>query len=451
MEKSNNWALPVCVVMGLAAFGAARFFMADDKKGVEAAPLLPVVDAGVKDDQAPVDAKQAAGPAVAAKKNEPTPAPRRSAILQRINVPLDGQPDQFGKSPFDIHDLAINADGTRLITKSKKAVIYWDTKTGKALQTYLPPKPAWDYQEPKADRIFMSPDTRVVATLTVNKSNAYFLELHETESKRLLGTCVPDKDNHLLDQMLPAFTPSGASMLLHGSMAGGLTVQAVSTSSAAISNVYRGPKGFTKGHVEELLAVPNSPTLILWRRGGKNPLALDVRTGQETAITGITNKPWHLFFERGMDVSADGRYLLVAGLNELQVCDWRTNESFIKLKESDVAFLQPRFTPDGKRFVVMRQPQYDIIHIGGPKGGSREHPPCTLELYDVAGKRQIGKFTLSKEQTVARITGLALSQNGKVVAIANHTSALCLDFEGLFGVAPLPPISRPVTNEFAAK
>ncbi len=394
MNKTNLWVMPICLVLVLGAYGTTRILMSGDNQGAPLAPAEPVVLADVKIERPILDAKQVQGPA-AAKKDEPA-APRRAAILHRINVPTDVQPDQWGKTPFDIHDLAINADGTRLLTKSKKAVIYWDTKTGKALQTYLPPKPAWEYQEAKTDRVFMSPDTRLIATLTQNNRYAHTLELHETESKRLLGTSVPDKDNHLLDQMLPPFTPSGGHLLLYGEgKGGGLAIQAVATSDAAISSVHRSPKGFTQTQVIEMAPVPGEPIVIIYWRIAKNPVALDLRTGKETTITGITNKPWHLFFERGMDISADGKYLIASGINELQVCDWRTNETIVKWKQSDMSYMQPRFTPDGKRFIVMKHPQLDqsrgVIRFGG------NLPPASLVLYDVAGRRQIGEFTLLKE------------------------------------------------------
>jgi hypothetical protein len=452
VNNSNSWVLPVCIGVGLAAYGASTVLTPDQKKGDAPPPLEPFVAAAAKDDKAPNADQQGPANADRPKKNDSSSAPRRQLILRRLNVPTELAPDKWGNSPFDVHDLAINSDGSRLITKSKKQVVCWDLVSGRPLQTFLGPKPAWDYMEPKADRVFMSPDTRFVASLSQNKNHEYSLELHEAETKRLIGAVVPDKNILLLDHMLPAFTPSGASLLLHGSgRGGGLGIQAVSIRNAVLTNVHCSTKGFKEGHVEALLVVPNEPTLILHRRGDKALFALDLRTGQETAITAITNKPWHLHFERGIDISADGRFVISAGIDHIQVCDWRANRQVLNHKESNVAYLQPHFTPDGKRFLFVRQPQYDLLYFGGAKSGVRETPPCTLELYDVASQGKLSEFTLDKDHTVKRITALALSQNGKVIAIANHTSVFCLDFQATFGVTPLPPLPRPASDGLPVK
>jgi WD40 repeat protein len=486
MEKSNSWLLPVCIVFGLATFGVACVMMPEDKKD-EPAPIQPFVAAAAPAGPAPVielrgpgaqpavpvnpvafpapeqqAASNALQPPLAGSKPPPAkgewrkhvaaPDSQLASIRRRLNVPSDVAPDRFGKSPADILDVAINANATRLITKSKKEIIYWDLNTGKKLQSFLPPKPAWDYQEPTMNRVFVSPDTRIIATLTQNKKHEYLLELHETETKRLLGTAVPEKTTLLHDTMYPTFTASGANLLLYGeARGGGLAVVAIATSNAALASIHRGEKGFKQGLALEVLPSPTEPILMVFRRGETPISTLDLRTGKETPLTAITSKPWHLLFQRGMAISPDGKYVLSGGVKELQVCDWRSNRLVFSLKDDDCAYIRPHFTPDGKRLLFVREPQYDLIYIGGPRSGTREDVPCTLELYDIATQSKLGEFTFDKDQTIDRAQALAISQDGKTIAVAKHTSVFCLDFQAALGVAPLPPMPRPTTDALPLK
>src|SRR5262249_15055075 len=151
MEKSHSWVVPVCLAIGLTAFGVTRFLLPDDKKDEAAVPALPLAAAddgqGQGADKNGLEVKKDAPPA--AKNDRPpqaaAPARGQATILRRLTVSTEANPDKWGHSPFDVHDLAINENGTRLITKSKMEVVCWDLTTGKRLQTYLPPAPAWEY------------------------------------------------------------------------------------------------------------------------------------------------------------------------------------------------------------------------------------------------------------------------------------------------------------------
>jgi hypothetical protein len=141
-----------------------------------------------------------------------------------------------------------------------------------------------------------------------------------------------------------AFTPNGDYLLLPSyHFSAGLIVQAVAPSSGAVRTVITPVRKGIGVSWQLSLPAPQEQTVLIYRRqGGKssNPggvFALDLRSGVEKPITSLTVVPWILFYERGVQLSLDGKLVMSQGLKSVQVCDWRADKRVFDLKVGDMA------------------------------------------------------------------------------------------------------------------
>jgi hypothetical protein len=240
------------------------------------------------------------------------------------------------------------------------------------------------------------------------------------------------------------FTPHGDYLLLPTfHYRDGLFIQAVSTSSGSVRMVNVPVKKDERKSWQLTLAVPQEPTLLVHSHGGTkdNPggvTAHNLRSGTEKPIRALTVDPWNLF-NRGVQLSPDGALLLSQGLHALQVCDWRADRRLLDLKigENLQSYQNGRFTPDGKRVFVQWKPSFHIIRNGERQTYSR------IWLYDIVSQKQIAEFTPEKHGLAVEINALTISRDGKTLVWGHGTSVIAMDFQAMFGIAPLPPAARP--------
>src|SRR5262249_46064343 len=149
--------------------------------------------------------------------------------------------------------------------------------------------------------------------------------------------------------------------------------------------------------------------------------ALDMKTGKDEPVTAVDIDPWTLFPHEGVVASRDGRLLLASNREAVEVCDWQANRRVLEFKNSSLCFGSACFTPDGKRLLVVRIPTLEkhIIQSGQVRV---EQFPEAIELYDIARCEKIGEFDPEAHGLPRGVNALAVSPNGKTVAIAGYQS-----------------------------
>jgi hypothetical protein len=369
-------------------------------------------------------------------------------------IPAPDKLDKLEALAYELRDIVVNDSGTRALARSHREVHYVGLNSGKILQTYRPARPRWDYQKPDTHFMFLSPNARFVAIGAESHSSAKNkdseMAIVEVESGRTIAKCALEGDTDLHHfTNAGTFTASSDFVLLPGYIQKEIYIQVISTDGARRTVNIANSKN-VEPQCRLLLPVPKEPTVIIYRergKGGSNGTgisALDLRSGKETAITAVTTKAWMLQWDRGVQLSPDGKLLLVQSPEQVQLCDWKANQRLQEITGNMEQFHHPRFTPDGKRFVIMRVPQYEILRFGfgpgqAPSSGI-EKVPTTIELYEVESKQRIGEFAPINFDINSYVTSYAFSRDGKTIALATSHDVHVLDFRTVFGIEPLPPV-----------
>src|SRR5262245_39691191 len=160
------------------------------------------------------------------------PTPPRSTsrrLAQRWSLPHP----QFGKQgDRRVVDLVVNESGTVALAKTEKEVYCFDLTSGVVLQTYKPAPSKFD-RDPNAERMFLSPKAKYVATWaraeSAQKPDAT-ITFQEAESGRVVSTATLEHDASI-DFDPVTFTPQENTLLLPGSFRGRPCIQAVSVAN----------------------------------------------------------------------------------------------------------------------------------------------------------------------------------------------------------------------------
>lgn len=375
----------------------------------------------------------------------PAPPQARPLVLAQLALPED-KPSQ-GKEELEegaIRDLYFDRTGTKLIAVSDRDTHCLDVATGQSLQVYRTDARSQVAHHPF---IAVSPDGRFVA---VPHEEHKELVLQEADTGKTIAKYRADDRTHLGFTLLPiAFTPGGefaVTMVGHD----GPAYLAVSTRTGT-GRLLAIPDWKGKAELHSFLVpLPAQATLI---RGGvlktkgetssSGIRALNLTTGADRPISGVTVKPETWQGDRPLVASPDGKWLLAKNRDTIQVCDWQVNRLvFDRTREGDV-YRGPRFTPDGQRFLIIWiqdtfQPE---------KFGTIDKPSAdSVMLFDVASGKRLGDFT-PPDSKHNQLTAVAMSQDGKTLAVAAGRLVSVLDFQEAFKIAPLPPVSRPAEPE----
>jgi len=353
-------------------------------------------------------------------------------------------------SEYEIRDCAVDAEGTRLLAKTKRDVSVIDLGSGKTLQVFrATPR---DNRQPGSETLFPAPDARCVAVIstTTNKPPRKVVQFLDTGTGQPISTATLENDlSYNLDWI--NFTPSGRRLLVPGRLRGKHYVQIISVDDGGTRTIPL-PGESQDGSPRWLLPVANLPQMIVYGLMDKtrqNPSLLswmDFQEGSQRLIKSISVKPFFLFSDHGVVVSPDGKYVLASDPKKFQLCDWREDRLVFERTEGDINYTLPRFTPDGRRFVAQRTPLYFMMYFGGPKGGQKESVPVMMELYDISSAKKIAEYTMP-----VRATAMAISANGNTIAYVQGHRVYAVDFRGAFGIDRLPPMPPAVDVDFPVK
>ena len=450
VQNNNYWILPVCVVLGVGAFGVAYVVMPDNKKDVPPAAFQAAAAENPGID--PVEPARQEAPKIAdpvksePAKQEAQPTPKVQRPSYRV-WKLPTREKQTGLHTYDVKEITISEDGTQILTKSGLEVHCMNIVTGRVLQTFKPAKPLWAYQKPNTDFTFISPDAKYVfigsesRTIDNGKRTTDIKEIavYNASSGTMIGRGKLDERTDMYRiKDAAAFSARGDYLLLPTyHHADGVLIQAIACNSGAVTMLKVPPKKQTGFGWELTLAVPQAPTLLVERRGG-SVAAFDLLSGTEKRISALTVDPWTLN-NRGVLLSPDGKLVLSQGLHSIQICDWQANRLVLETKigEQLQSYDNGQFTPDGKRFLVQWKPNFKIYAQGLNRTFSH------IWLYDIASKKQIAEFTPEKVGLKVEMDGLTISRDGKTLVWANESGIFAMDFKSVFGIDPLPPAARP--------
>jgi len=378
----------------------------------------------------------------------PATGQSRSIITRPVKRWLLPHPQTGKQGDRRVVDLVVNESGTVALAKTEKEVYCFDLTGGLVLQTYKPAPSKFD-RDPNAERIFLSPKAKYVATWSgaesAQKPDAT-ITFQEAESGRVISIATLEHDASV-DFDPVTFTPQENTLLLPGSFRGRPGIQAVSVATGTHKFVNL---PITNGGMKMLLPLAGQARfLACWshdRISYKHPSRvsiLDLQIPTERMISSIGIEPKFSFYDRRAVVSPEGKMLLVADIMQnkeahFELTDLRFDQLLFQRTERNWSIVCPRFTPDGQRLIVELRPNYQImrpIHPSNMPG--IETPPSKLQLYDIASQKMISEYSLD----IRPAAHLAISGDGKEIVYSYELELLAMDFKTAFHVEPLPPMS----------
>jgi hypothetical protein len=344
-------------------------------------------------------------------------------------------------------DLVVNESGTVAVAKTEKEVYCFDLTRGVVLQTYRPVVTERN-RDPNAERIFLSPKAKYVATLapaeSAQKPDAT-ITFQEAESGRVVSIATLEHDASI-DFDPATCTPQENTFLLPGSFHGRACIQAVSVANGTHKFVNLPVKN---GGMNMFLPLAGQARfLACWsndRVPDKHPSRvsiLDLQSWTERVISSIGIEPYFSFYDRRAVVSPEGNMLLVADIMQnkeahFELTDLRFDQLLFQRTERNRSFVCPRFTPDGQRLIIVSRANYQIMHPIHPSNmPGIETPPSKLQLYDIASQKMISEYSLD----IRPAAHLAISGDGKKIVYSYELELLVMDFKTAFNMEPLPPM-----------
>jgi hypothetical protein len=445
MGNNGFWTILAIVLIGFATFGVALAFMAPNNADRPAEPPPAVA------------AKHADAPPVmpAAMKVEPPPAPKapvakeplpepppRPLVLGRWQIPGDPASDGKGtQDDFSIRELYFDPTGKRLVAVSPRAAHCLDIVQGKIVGSVYPDVSWAKLHHP---RMVFSQEGRVAA---VPRENGKDLDLYELASgRRLFSYHLPDQrgrfsfsDGHI------AFSTIGDSLIAmvdcHGPVLHTFSTQTGVGKTLSIPG-YTAKNDTAVGY----LYAPEQGALVVchflgndWNANPSGLGVLDLSSGQERPLTALSFRPSSWDRDLSMKLSPDGTRLVVKGSEgELQVCDWRANQLLFK-HAAGGEYQDPGFTPDGQFLLAC---WHNVLH--GRINGVvfTRYMPSRVKLFDLAQQEEVGTFIPQEHDFPHGPTAVAVSPDGRTMAVATQRVVGLIDFEEAFGVPPRPAGSR---------
>jgi len=378
----------------------------------------------------------------------PATAQSRSTITRPVKRWSLPHPQTGKQGDRRIVDLVVNESGTVALAKTEKEVYCFDLTSGLVRQTYKPAPSKFD-RDPNAERIFLSPKAKYVATWSgaesAQKPDAT-ITFQEAESGRVVSIATLEHDASV-DFDPVTFTPQENTLLLPGSFRGRRCIQAVSVTTGMHKFVNL---PITNGGIKMLLPLAGQARfLACWsqdRISYKHPSRvsiLDLQISTERMISSIGIEPQFSFYDRRAVVSPEGKMLLVADIMQnkeahFELTDLRFDQLLFQRTERNWSFICPQFTPDGQRLIVVSRANYQIMHpIHASNVPGIESLPSKLQLYDIANQKMISEYSLD----IRPAAHLAISGDGKKIVYSYELELLVMDFKTAFNVEPLPPMS----------
>jgi hypothetical protein len=367
----------------------------------------------------------------------PTKAGHASTVgpVVRAQWTVPGTPAKDSLDPYaDIRicEIAIDSTGTKCVTASQTEAHCWDLFARRLMHTV---------REGKDQELYLSRDARFVALMNRDGKEIGF---HAPENGQLLSkwTAAPGT-NSFTDFCPPSFTPRGDYFVIFSQLNGQFAHQAVSTKDGVGRPLNLPPGVGTQPAGHAALVVSADAKVLLRHHGRGRPAGADVsvidlKSGMESALRGITLAPYSVFPRKGVKLSPDGWLVMAVGTHAVQVCDRLTHRPYLSLGTETEPVRDAWFTRDGRRCVIHRSSR--LVKV---TGHVELRTPDWLELHDVFGKTKLGEFTI-KPHGIESVSALAFTPDGTAMVVADQqTTVQVIDFERAFGVAPLPPIKLP--------
>ena len=185
---------------------------------------------------------------------------------------------------------------------------------------------------------------------------------------------------------------------------------------------------------QRLLAILSTPPT----KGQDFSLSIVDRTGAVQRITGVPSPALaKSTIHRRIAFSPDGRHVSVFGNNQLEIWDWKQGKRTINYERQYYYPSQCCFTPDGKRLLVLSGSEYvkqTMNGLGIIKG--IDPLPVMIELFDAASGKRLAEFT-PRRHDLGNPFHLAVSADGRRVAITSREQVGLLDFARMFGLDPI--------------
>jgi hypothetical protein len=438
MGKNGFWTAVAIVGLGFLTFGVALAFMSPSAAERQSEPTpakkadaQPAVAAAKEPDTPPGPPATEAPPA---RKRAPEPPPRP---LVRELWKLPGDTKDEGKGTLDgcsIRELYFDPTGTRLVAVSPFGAHCLDIKLGKVVASVYPDIKlgVWPWHH----QLVVSPDARFAA---VPKEGGRDLDLFEMATGRCLRTYHPATERGHFDHDggRIAFTANGEALIALVDC-DGPTLNTFSTHSTAATALSL--PGFKATSGNSFIYLPKQATLLHCHgyEGNTNPstvAVLNLASGRETPLTAFTIPPSQWDDDYPLKLSPDGRRLAVKGREgKLQICDWKANRRTF-LFERGGEYQNPAFTPDSQYLLVC---WHNVLHGVGRGLQFSQYNPGVIELFELSTQEAVGKFVPTENKFPHGPTAVAVSPDGRTMAVATQRVVGLVDFEGAFGVKPRP-------------
>jgi hypothetical protein len=437
---SRRSATVLFVLALLSACGAAYFALEGElvREAPASETALPPPAPVVKDRPPPKEPKPPQPPP------EPKVDPKQPAKIDPVvplppvvraqwNVPGTPSRDSLDSyADLRVCEIVVDPTGTRCITASQTEAHCWDLAGHRLVHTV---------REGKDQEIYVSRDARFVALMNRDGKDITF---HSPETGQVVAkwSAAPGT-NSFTDFCPPAFTPRGDYFIILSQLGGQFFYQAVSTRDG-VGKPLNLPAGVGTQPAGHAALVASADAKILMRHLGRGRTSgfdvsvVDLGSGREAALRGVTISPSSIFPKKGVKLSPDGWMVLAVGTDTLQLCDRQTYRQYLALGSETEPVRDAWFTRDGRRCVVLRSSR--LVKM---IGRMEVRTPDWLELYDVFGKTKVAEFTM-KPYGIESISALAFTADGTAMVVADQqVTVQVIDFERAFGVPPLSPIKPP--------
>lgn len=394
--------------------------MANVRIGFATALLLAGAMIGVAADTSPTMAA------------DPAPRSNPDAVVAAWTTSQAVPRDKLSSFLGWAHDLAFDPTGSKVVVRWENEIQTWSVGGKKRLAAAT---------VPSFSKVHLAPDGSAYCV-----NNGSGVDVYGTFDVlgRRIGSYRPAKAKSSFTERFHAagFGPDAAAFhALHGYSTGKgqvfrlHSIDPASGEGAAATGPLP-PETFE--HCRWLLPVPNSDAVLACcGTGGTAEIWLiDPKSRAIQPMLTLTRDVQEFTGARAVGLSPDGKWLALLRADKILIVDWRAGKRVSTLDNSYHKWCSCRFTPDGKRLVVLET----------------SHQARTLSLNDAATGKRIAGYEVKPRELFG--TAFAISRDGTRIGIAEQSIRLVekdkklvqldearvtvLDFERAFGVAPLP-------------
>jgi hypothetical protein len=344
--------------------------------------------------------------------------------------------------------VALNADGSRVLTASEAQVISWDAATGK-------PRRIFERGEPQYGNLFIAPDALSVVVLDYPSQS---LTIRHPDTGKELGSYrVRGELNDYSWGCQPTFAAGGAEFIFAERIVNEdgkryYQLNVVSTRESGYSKSLGKPFRIQTENqtldIRALYAVPDQPVVVaLVKHKPQSFFAISTRSGEPKQLPWILSEPLQARHPGyGLTLTANGKRVVYKPEKSTLVSGtWPEGANRFMPPAGQQRLVHDwLLTPDGER--VVRLNTWNQEYKAGYEDYSG-YQTDYLELLDLTRNKVLGRVEHTAFHTDHKdnvLQGVAVSGDGRTLALLGTGRIALVDFQQAFKTDPLPPVGPPM-------